>query len=85
MGIRDVYLSNKNNLILKNYFNLNLDFSFLNNKNSVISLIPKALLELLGILALLSIVSYFYISGTPNDKIITNVTFYFLIAYRALA
>ena len=84
MGIRDVYLSNKNNLILKNYFNLNLDFSFLNIRNSVVALIPKALIELLGILALLSIVSYFLISGTSSDKIITNVTFYFLIAYRAL-
>ena len=83
-GIRDVYLSNKNSLILKSYFNLNLDLSFLNTRNSIVSLIPKALLELLGILALLSIVSFFLISGTSSDKIITNVTFYFLIAYRSL-
>tara|TARA_B100000989_G_scaffold122610_1_gene90598 strand:- start:5268 stop:6986 length:1719 start_codon:yes stop_codon:yes gene_type:complete len=84
MGIRDIYLSNKNNVILKNFFNLSSEYSFLNIRNSTVSLIPKALLELLGILALLLIVFYFFISGTSNDEIITNLTFYFLIAYRSL-
>ena len=84
MGIRDIYLSNNNHHILKNFFQLNFNYASLDIKNLTIGLIPKAILELLGILALLLIVFYFFISGTSSNEIITNITFYFLIAYRAL-
>ena len=84
LGIRDIYLSNNANHLIDKFYYFNKDQSHIDTKNSTIQLIPKALLEILGLSILLSAVFYFNNLGLSQDIILTNLTFYFIIAYRAI-
>jgi len=84
VGIRDIYLSRNADKLIENFFSLSEKQAKLDAKNLVVQLIPKALLEISGIVILLSIILYFNIIGISNDIIVTNLTFYFLVAYRAI-
>ena len=84
LGIRDIYLSSNAEHLINNFYNINKDQSDMETKNSTIQLMPKALLEIFGLSILLSIVYYFNNLGLSKDIILTNLTFYFVIAYRAI-
>ena len=84
LGIRDIYLSSNADHLINKFYNINKDQSHMETKNSTIQLIPKALIEILGLSILLSTVFYFNNIGMSQDFILTNLTFYFVIAYRAI-
>ena len=84
LGIRDIYLSSNADHLINKFYNINKDQSHMETKNSTIQLMPKALLEILGLSILLSTVFYFNNIGMSQDFILTNLTFYFVIAYRAI-
>ena len=84
LGIRDIYLSSNADHLINKFYNINKDQSHMETKNSTIQLMPKALLEILGLSILLSTVFYFNNIGMSQDIILTNLTFYFVIAYRAI-
>ena len=84
LGIRDIYLSSNAEHLINKFYNINKDQSDMETKNSTIQLMPKALLEIFGLSILLSIVFYFNNLGLSKDIILTNLTFYFVIAYRAI-
>ena len=70
--------------LINNFYLLNKNQSLLDAKTQTISIIPRALLELMGLTVLLNNIIYLYDSGISNDEIISKITFYFVIAYRAL-
>ena len=84
LGIRDIYLSSNADHLINKFYNINKDQSHMETKNSTIQLMPKALIEILGLSILLSTVFYFNNIGMSQDIILTNLTFYFVIAYRAI-
>ena len=84
LGIRDIYLSSNADHLINKFYNINKDQSHMETKNSTIQLMPKALIEILGLSILLSTVFYFNNIGMSQDSILTNLTFYFVIAYRAI-
>ncbi len=84
LGIRDIYFSNKTDNLLVNFYNLNKKQSELEAKNSVVNLIPRAILELIGLSILLISIIFLLKSGISSEKFISTLTFYFVIAYRAL-
>ena len=84
LGIRDIYLSSNADHLINKFYNINKDQSHMETKNSTIQLMPKALIEILGLSILLSTVFYFNNIGMSQDFILTNLTFYFVIAYRAI-
>ena len=84
LGIRDIYLSSNAHHLINKFYNINKDQSYMETKNSTIQLMPKALLEIFGLSILLSTVFYFNNLGLSQDIILTNLTFYFVIAYRAI-
>ena len=70
--------------LINNFYLLNKNQSLLDAKTQTISIIPRALLELMGLTVLLITLIYLYDSGISNNEIISKITFYFVIAYRAL-
>ena len=84
LGIRDIYLSSNADHLINKFYNINKEQSHMETKNSTIQLMPKALIEILGLSILLSTVFYFNNIGMSQDFILTNLTFYFVIAYRAI-
>ena len=84
IGVRDIYFSRNVDKLLNYFYSLNKNQSLLDAKTQTISIIPRALLELMGLLVLLIALVYFNKIGISNEKIISTITFYFVIAYRAL-
>jgi len=84
IGVRDIYFLKNINQLINNFFLLNKNQSLLDAKTQTISIIPRALLELMGLIVLLMTLIYLNDTGTSDDNIISKITFYFVIAYRAL-
>ena len=84
LSIRDIYFSNNSQQLIKKFFSINQNQSKIDVYNSTIQLVPKALLEITGLVILLSIIIYFHSSGVSEDIILSNLTFYFVVAYRAI-
>jgi len=84
IGVRDIYFLKNIDQLINNFYLLNKNQSLLDAKTQTISIIPRALLELMGLTVLLIILIYLYDSGISNNEIISKITFYFVIAYRAL-
>ena len=84
IGIRDIYFSRNVDKLLNYFYSLNKNQSLLDAKTQTISIIPRILLELMGLIVLLIALVYFNKIGISNEKIISTITFYFVIAYRAL-
>ncbi len=84
IGIRDLYLSNNADEIIKKYRSFNLDQGKLDANNQTVQMIPKALLEIAGLIILLSLIVYLNHMNIQSDTILTNLTFYFVVAYRAI-
>jgi len=84
IGVRDIYFSRNVDKLLNYFYSLNKNQSLLDAKTQTISIIPRALLELMGLIVLLIALVYFNKIGISNEKIISTITFYFVIAYRAL-
>ncbi len=84
IGVRDIYFLKNIDQLINNFYLLNKNQSLLDAKTQTISIIPRALLELMGLTVLLITLIYLYDSGISNNEIISKITFYFVIAYRAL-
>ncbi len=84
IGVRDIYFLKNLDQLINNFYLLNKNQSLLDAKTKTISIVPRALLELMGLIVLLITLVYLYNSGLSNNDIITKITFYFVIAYRAL-
>ena len=82
--MRDIFLSNNANTLLSKFHKLLLNQGQLDSKNATIQLFPKALLEIAAIVILLSVMLYFNKIGLSEDLILSNLTFYFVVAYRAI-
>ena len=84
LGVRDIFLSNNANILINKFHSLLKNQGLLDSKNATIQLFPKALLEISAIVILLSVMLYFNQIGLSEDLILSNLTFYFVIAYRAI-
>lgn len=84
IGVRDIYFLKNLDQLINNFYLLNKNQSLLDAKTQTISIIPRALLELMGLMILLITLLYLYKEGISNNEIITKITFYFVVAYRAL-
>ena len=84
IGVRDIYFLKNLDQLINNFYILNKNQSLLDAKTQTISIIPRALLELMGLMILLITLLYLYKEGISNNDIITKITFYFVVAYRAL-
>lgn len=84
IGVRDIYFLKNIDQLINNFYLLNKNQSLLDAKTRTIGIIPRALLELMGLTVLLITLIYLYDSGISNNEIISKITFYFVIAYRAL-
>ena len=84
IGVRDIYFLKNIDQLINNFYLLNKNQSLLDAKTQTISIIPRALLELMGLTVLLITLIYLYNSGISDNEIISKITFYFVIAYRAL-
>ena len=84
IGVRDIYFLKNIDQLINNFYLLSKNQSLLDAKTQTISIIPRALLELMGLTVLLITLIYLYDSGISNNEIISKITFYFVIAYRAL-
>lgn len=84
IGIRDIFLSsNAINLVEKFYLYLKKQAD-IDSNNTTYQMFPKALLELAGLFVLLVLVIYFSQIGVDKNSILTNLTFYFVVAYKAI-
>tara|TARA_B100001057_G_scaffold500364_1_gene615001 strand:- start:10846 stop:12576 length:1731 start_codon:yes stop_codon:yes gene_type:complete len=84
IGIRDILLSNNAvNFAEKFYLYLKRQAD-IDSNNATYQLFPKALLELAGLFVLLVLVIYYSQIGVDKNSILTNLTFYFVIAYKAI-
>ena len=84
IGVRDIYFLKNLDQLINNFYLLNKNQSLLDAKTQTISIIPRALLELMGLMILLITLLYLYKEGISNNEIITKITFYFVVAIRAL-
>ena len=84
LGIRDIYFSANIVGLIDNYSLLNKGKNDLEAKNGVIQLIPRAILEITGLSVILGYILYLTSIDIDKDLIISNLTFYFLIAYRSI-
>ncbi len=84
LGVRDIFLSNNANILINKFHSLVKNQGLIDSKNATIQLFPKALLEVSAIIILLSVMLYFNYIGLSEDLILSNLTFYFVIAYRAI-
>ena len=83
-GIRDVFLSNNAKNLAEKISTYGKKQAFIEVKISNYQLLPKAILEIAGLLTLLILVIYFAKIGVDKNTILTNLTFYFVIAYRSI-
>ena len=84
IGVRDIFLSNNADILISKFHELLKNQSRLDSKNATIQLFPRALLEIAAIVILLTVMIYFDKIGLSNDLILSNITFYFVVAYRAI-
>jgi ATP-binding cassette subfamily C protein len=84
LGIRDIYFSANIVGLIDNYSLLNKGKNDLEVKNNVVQLIPRAILEITGLSVILGYILYLTSIDINKDLIISNLTFYFLIAYRSI-
>ena len=84
LGIRDIYFSTNIVGLIDNYSLLNKGKNDLEVKNNVVQLIPRAILEITGLSVILGYILYLTSIDINKDLIISNLTFYFLIAYRSI-
>ena len=84
LGIRDIYFSTNIAGLIDNYFLLNKEKNDLEAKNGVIQLIPRAMLEVIGLTIILGYILYLVNIDINKNLIISNLSFYFLIAYRTI-
>lgn len=84
LGIRDIFFSNSGNYIIKKFYNLALKQSKIDTGNAFFANIPRALLEVAAIISLLFLIVYLKTQNFDDTKILTNLTFYFAIAYRII-
>ena len=84
LGIRDIYFSANIVGLIDNYSLLNKGQNDLEVKNNVVQLIPRAILEITGLSVILGYILYLTSIDINKDLIISNLTFYFLIAYRSI-
>ena len=84
IGVRDIFLSNNADILINKFHELLKNQSRLDSKNATIQLFPRALLEIAAIVILLTVMIYFDKIGLSNDLILSNITFYFVVAYRAI-
>lgn len=83
-GIRDVFLSDNANSLANKISVYAKKQAQIEVKNSNYQLLPKAILEIVGLIILLILVVYFVKIGVDKNVILTNLTFYFVIAYRSI-
>jgi ABC-type multidrug transport system fused ATPase/permease subunit len=84
LGIRDIYLSTKVDKVISSFFLLQKNQGDLDAKNSIVQMLPRSILEIIGLLVILSYILYFNYIELDTDLIISNLTFYFIIAYRSI-
>lgn len=84
LGIRDIFFSNSGNYIIQKFYNLALKQSKIDTGNAFFSNVPRALLEVAAIISLLLLIIYLKIQNFNDTEILTNLTFYFAVAYRII-
>lgn len=84
LGIRDVYFSNTGNHIIENFYSLSKKQSKIDINNQTFQMFPKVLLEISGLAILLILILYFVKLEVSEKVILSNLTFYFVVAYRAI-
>lgn len=84
IGIRDIFFSNNSDKLVDNYFSLVDHQSKLEAEYLTVQMIPRSLLEISGIAILLSLILYLNFIGISEQTILTNLTFYFVVSYRAI-
>ena len=84
IGIRDIFLSNNAINLAEKFYLYSKKQADIDSNNSTYQLFPKAILELAGLFILLVLVTYFSQIGVDKNNILTNLTFYFVIAYKAI-
>ncbi len=84
ISVRDIFFSNNSTKLIDKFYDTNKDQSKIDVSVQTFQLIPRALLEVTGLLVLLSLILYFDYIGVSKDVILSNLTFYFVIAYRAI-
>ena len=84
IGIRDIFLSNNAINLVEKFYLYSKKQADIDSNNATYQLFPKAILELAGLFILLVLVTYFSQIGADKTNILTNLTFYFIIAYKAI-
>ncbi len=84
LGIRDIFFSNSGNYIIQKFSNLALKQSKIDTGNAFFAHVPRALLEVAGIISLLFLIIYLKLQNLNDTEILTNLTFYFAVAYRII-
>ena len=84
ISVRDIFFSNNSTKLIDKFYDTNKDQSKIDVSVQTFQLIPRALLEVTGLLVLLSLILYFDYIGVSKDVILSNLTFYFVVAYRAI-
>ncbi len=84
LGIRDIFFSNSGNYIIQKFYTLASKQSKIDTGNAYYSHIPRALLEVAAIISLLFLIIYLKIQNYNDTEILTNLTFYFAVAYRII-
>ena len=70
--------------VISSFFLLQKNQGDLDAKNSIVQMLPRSILEIIGLLVILSYILYFNYIELDTDLIISNLTFYFIIAYRSI-
>ena len=73
IGVRDIYFLKNLDQLINNFYLLNKNQSLLDAKTKTISIVPRALLELMGLIVLLITLVYLYNSGLSNNDIISKI------------
>ena len=84
ISVRDIFFSNNSKKLIDKFYDTNKDQSEVDVNVQTFRLIPRALLEVTGLLVLLSLILYFDYIGVSKDVILINLTFYFVVAFRAI-
>ena len=84
LGIRDIFFSKSGQYTIEKFYNLALRQSKIDAGTAFLSHVPRAFFEIFAVLALLILLIFLKIQNYSNTQIITELAFYFAIAYRLM-
>lgn len=84
LNIREIILSGKKNFYFNSYSKSIGEIAETRIKNRTFDILPRLFFEIIAIFSVTTIILYLYFINSPNDQIISSLTFFVLVSLKII-